>query len=85
MGEFAEEFIAVELWKINRRYVDVEGDNGVQSISLPEITPKFANGDLQKLLQNIYDVLRPMIGTIYSHRVVNQIERKFSVSIHYAE
>ena len=85
MGEFAEDFIAVELGKIDRRYVNIEGDNGGQFISLPDIIPKFTNGDLQKLLQNIYEALRPMIGTIYSHRIVSQIERKFSVSIHYAQ
>ena len=76
MGDLAEEFLAMELLKIDKRYVEFERDYYSCYIALPapEAMPTINPSDMKILLDNISDALRTIVGPTQSKNIMDRIE-----------
>ena len=77
MGNLAEEFLAMELLKIDKHYVEYERDHYSCYVALPapEEMPTISTADLEKLLENISDALRTIVGPTQSKIIMDRIQQ----------
>ncbi len=81
MGNITSEFVAVELSKIDKKYVNTERTaNGVY-ITLPDELPSLQKDELVQLLNNIKAVLVPMFGPYYARKIIKRIEGELSIKV----
>lgn len=79
MGDLAEQFIARELIKINKDYVDFDPVLNGYQLNLHHQPVHLRNGELDRLLRNIQESLLFIVGPNHSRTVVKRIKTELQL------
>ena len=74
LGDYAEEYTALELSLINSQYVDVQHSPGGIQASFPTDLPHLATKDLLILLRNLHISLKIILGTVQTSKCIEHIK-----------
>ena len=75
MGDLAEQFLAIELSKVNRKYVTLENTTSGVSVAFPQQIPQVNQQDLTILLGNLDEALKLIVGPGVSKVIIGRIQQ----------
>ena len=74
MGDLTEEFLALELYLINKQYVTVENGFHGRYVSFSMDQLQVEAQDLDRLLEKLETALKVLVGPTQTHRIIEGIE-----------